>query len=401
MADRKQRDAGQWQDATKLIHGGVLRSQHGETSEAIYMNSGFCYENAEIAESRFNGEAPGFVYSRYSNPNLAMLETRLAALEGAEACNAMASGMAAVFAALMCQLKAGDRVVASRSLFSSCHYILATVLPRFGVEVVFVDGRDNAAWKAALAQPTVCVFIETPSNPTLEIIDIRTVAELTHAAGGRLIVDNVFATPLLQKPLALGADIVVYSTTKHMDGQGRCLGGAVLGSAVFINDILLPFHRHTGPALSPFNAWLLNKSLETFALRAERHFSNGEKIAAYLVERTDKISRVIYPGLPSHPQHALALEQQNGRGGALVAFEMKGGKEAAFRFMNALELVVISNNLGDARSLVAHPATTTHASLGTEERARHGITDGMLRLSVGLEAAEDLLHDLKKALDVA
>lgn len=400
MSESKKSQEKPWQDETLLIHSGLIRSEHGETSEAIYMTSGFCYENAEVAESRFNGEAPGFVYSRYSNPNLAMLESRLAALEGAEACNVMASGMAAVFASLMSQLKTGDRVVASRSLFSSCHYILATVLPRFGVEVVFVDGRDNAAWEAALSKPTVCVFIETPSNPTLEIIDIRTVAKLTHAAGGRLIVDNVFATPFLQKPLTLGADIVVYSSTKHMDGQGRCMGGAVLGSTGFINDILLPFHRHTGPALSPFNAWVLNKSLETFSLRAERHFSNAEKIAAYLESRSDKLSRTIYPGATSHPQHALAMSQQS-RGGALVTFEMKGGKEAAFRFMNALELIVISNNLGDARSLIAHPATTTHASLGAEERAKHGITDGMLRLSVGLEAVDDLLVDLKTALDAA
>lgn len=387
----------EWKEETKLVHGGTLRSQYGETSEAIYMNSGFCYDNAEIAESRFNGEAPGFVYSRYSNPNLAMLEMRLAHLEGAEACNVMASGMAAVFAAIMCQIKAGDRVVAARSLFSSCHYILSQILPRFGVEVIFVDGRDLNAWKDALSQPTVCVFIETPSNPTLEIIDIREVAKLTHAAGGRLIVDNVFATPLLQKPLALGADIVVYSTTKHMDGQGRCLGGAVLGSTQFINEILLPFHRHTGPALSPFNAWVFNKSLETFPLRAARHFDNGEKVAQFLSQRADKIARVIYPGLPSHPQHQLAMSQQS-RGGALVTFELNGGKEATFRLMNALELIVISNNLGDARSLIAHPATTTHASLGAEERAKHGITDGMLRLSVGLEASDDILADLAQAL---
>lgn len=386
----------EWQEQTKLVHHGLMRSGYGETSEAIYMNSGFCYPDAETAEKRFNGEEPGFVYSRYSNPNLAMLEQRLAALEGAEACNVMASGMAAVFAALMCQLKAGDRVVASRALFSSCHYILAQVLPRFGVDVVLVDGTDLAAWKSALSQPTVCVFIETPSNPTLEIIDIPAVAELCHAAGARLIVDNIFATPILQKPLELGADIIVYSTTKHMDGQGRCLGGAVLGKREFMEEILLPFHRHTGPAMSPFNAWLVQKALETFPLRMERHVDNAEAIARFL-STSDKISRVIYPGLESHPQYALAKAQMK-RGGAMVAFEMKGGKEAAFRLLNGLRLVTISNNLGDARSLIAHPSTTTHASVAPEERLKFGITEGMLRLSVGIEAADDLIADLKSAL---
>ncbi|MBM3618696.1 MAG: O-succinylhomoserine sulfhydrylase [Alphaproteobacteria bacterium] len=394
MSDKSSKN---WQEQTRLVHGGVLRSQYGETSEAIYMNSGFCYENAEVAESRFNGEAPGFVYSRYSNPNLAMLESRLAELEGAEACNVMASGMAAVFAAIMCQVKAGDRVVAGRALFSSCNYILTQILPRFGVEVILVESADDAGWQAALSKPTACVFIETPSNPILEIIDIRRVAELTHKAGGRLIVDNVFATPLLQKPLELGADIVVYSTTKHMDGQGRCLGGAVLGDAKFINEVLLPFHRHTGPALSPFNAWVMNKALETFPLRAERHFDNGEKIAEFLNAQTAKVKRVLYPGLKNHPQHTLAMSQQK-RGGALVTFELEGGKESAFHFMNALELVVISNNLGDARTLIAHPATTTHASLGAEGRTEAGITDGMLRISVGIEAAEDIISDLSRAL---
>lgn len=386
-----------WQEQTKLVHQGVMRSNFGETSEAIYMNSGFCYADAETAESRFNGEAPGFVYSRYSNPNLAMLEQRLTEMEGAEACNVMASGMAAVFAALMCQLKAGDRVVASRALFSSCHYILAQVLPRFGVDVVLVDGVDMAAWKSALSQPTVCVFIETPSNPTLEIIDIAAVATLCHAAGARLIVDNVFATPLLQKPLALGADIVVYSTTKHMDGQGRCLGGAVLGKREFMEEVLLPFHRHTGPAMSPFNAWLVHKALETFPLRLQRHVENAEAVADFLTTQTDTVARVIYPGLKSHPQHAIAQEQMTGNG-ALIAFEMKGGKAAAFRFMNALQLLTISNNLGDARTLIAHPATTTHASVAEDERQKFGITEGMLRLSVGIEAAEDIIADMQQAL---
>lgn len=386
----------QWHEQTTLVHGGLMRSQYGETSEAVYMNSGFCYADAETAESRFNGEAPGFVYSRYSNPNLAMLEQRLAALEGADACNVMASGMAAVFAALMCQLKAGDRVVASRALFSSCHYILAQLLPRFGIEVALVDGTSHAAWKEALSRPTACVFIETPSNPTLEVIDIAAVAALTHAAGGRLIVDNVFGTPLLQRPIEFGADIVVYSTTKHMDGQGRCLGGAVLGERRFMEDILLPFHRHTGPAMSPFNAWLVFKALETFPLRMARHVDNAEALVEALVA-SDKVSRVIYPGLKTHPQHAIAMKQMK-RAGALIAFEMKGGKEAAFKLLNALELMTISNNLGDARTLVTHPATTTHASVAPEERAGFGITDGMIRLSAGIEDASDLVADLQQAL---
>lgn len=389
--------SSKWQESTRLVHHGVMRSQYGETSEAIYMNSGFCYPDADTAERRFNGQEPGFVYSRYSNPSLAMLEQRLADMEGAEACNVMASGMAAVFAAIMCQVKAGDRVVASRALFSSCHYILAQILPRFGVDVVLVDGTSLDEWKTALSQPTTCVFIETPSNPTLEIIDIAAVADLCHKAGGRLIVDNIFATPLLQKPLQLGADIVVYSTTKHMDGQGRCLGGAVLGYKQFMEEILLPFHRHTGPAMSPFNAWIVHKALETFPLRMERHCDNAAKMADYLASRSDKVGRVIYPGHTSHPQHALVMRQMS-HGGGLLAFEMKGGKEAVFRLMNALELLVISNNLGDARTLITHPATSTHASVAPEERLRAGITDGLIRVSAGLEAGEDLVADLEQAL---
>lgn len=389
--------SSKWQESTRLVHHGVMRSQYGETSEAIYMNSGFCYPDADTAERRFNGQEPGFVYSRYSNPSLAMLEQRLADMEGAEACYVMASGMAAVFAAIMCQVKAGDRVVASRALFSSCHYILAQILPRFGVDVVLVNGTDLGEWKTALSQPTTCVFIETPSNPTLEIIDIAAVADLCHKAGGRLIVDNIFATPLLQKPMELGADIIVYSTTKHMDGQGRTLGGAVLGYKPFMEEILLPFHRHTGPAMSPFNAWIIHKALETFPLRMERHCDNAAKMADYLASCNDKVSRVIYPGHASHPQHALAMHQMS-HGGGLLAFEMKGGKEAVFRLMNALELLVISNNLGDARTLITHPATSTHASVAPEERLRAGITDGLIRVSAGLEAGEDLVADLEQAL---
>ena len=385
-----------WQPDTDLIHYGLKRSQFGETSEAIYMNSGFCYADAETAEKRFNGEEPGFVYSRYSNPNLAMLEAKLAKLEGADNCYVMASGMAAVFAAFMCQLKAGDRVVASRALFSSCYYILSQVLPRFGIEVELVDGTHLESWKKALSKPVVCVFLETPSNPTLEVIDIAAVAELTHKAGGRLIVDNIFATPMVQKPLELGADIIVYSTTKHMDGQGRCLGGAVLGKKQFMEEILLPFHRHTGPAMSPFNAWVVNKSLETFGLRVERHCSNAQKIAEFLSTQK-QVKRVLYPALASHPQYEIAKKQMK-NGGPLLTFEVEGGKQAAFKLLNGLKLMTISNNLGDARTLISHPATTTHASMTQVERDTFGITDGMLRVSAGLEASEDLIEDLKKAL---
>lgn len=381
---------------TNLIHSGTLRTQYSETSEAIFFNSGFCYPDAETAERRFNGEEPGFVYSRYSNPNLAMLEGRLALLEGAERCMVTASGMAAVFASLLCQLKAGDRVVTCRALFSSCHYILSEILPRFGIEVVWVDGRDLSQWKAAFKKKTVCVFIETPSNPTLEIVDIAAVCKLAHAAGAKVIIDNVFATPLLQKPLEFGADIIVYSTTKHMDGQGRCLGGAVLGSQKFIEETLMPFIRHTGPALSPFNAWVLHKSLETFPMRMERHIKNAKKIADFLGAHKN-VLRVIYPTRKDHPDYAIAKKQMKG-GGGLVTFEIKGGKKGAFKFLNGLKLMTISNNLGDARTLISHPATTTHASIGPVERKKMGITDGMIRISAGLESPEDLLTDLKKAL---
>ena len=394
----EKKPAKPYAQATQLVHSGSFKTQFGETSDALFMNSGFCYDSAEIAESRFNGEAPGFVYSRYSNPNLAALEARLCELEGAEACNVMASGMAAVFASLMCQLKAGDRVVASRCLFSSCYYIINTILPRFGIEVELVDGADLKAWEKAFKKPAVCVFIETPSNPTLEVIDIAAVSKLAHKAGAKVILDNVFATPLYQRPLELGADIVVYSLTKHMDGQGRCLGGAVLGKADFMTDILLPFHRHTGPAISPFNAWVIHKSLETFALRMERHTDNAEKIAKFLDKRVgDKVKTVFYPHLISHPQYSVAKRQMT-RGGGLVTFELEGGKKAAFRFMNALKLLTVSNNLGDARTLIAHPMTTTHASMTKEDRATLGIYDGMLRISAGLEAIEDLLGDIEQAL---
>jgi O-succinylhomoserine sulfhydrylase len=393
---KKKENQEGWQVSTKLVRGGTLRSNFGETSEAIFMNSGFCYDSAEIAESRFNGEAPGFVYSRYSNPTLAMLEERLRLLEGAEAACVVASGMAAVFAAIACQVRPGEHLIASKVLFGSCYYIATQILPRLGVEVTLVDGKNLAEWERAFKKNTKYVFIETPSNPNLELVDIEAVARLCKAHGAFFIVDNVFASPLYQHPLALGADCVIYSTTKHIEGQGRALGGAVLGSSEFITEKLIPFHRHTGPAMSPFNAWVTLKGLETLDIRMQRHCDNAEKVAKFL-ESSDKISRVIYPGLPSHPQFELAQRQMD-RGGNLIAFELKGGKEAAFKFMNKLKIVDISNNLGDSKTLLTHPATTTHSNIEAEERKKLDITDGMLRISVGLESADDLVADLAQAL---
>lgn len=395
----KEKDVKDKQLATRLVHGGTARSQWGEVSEALFLNSGFCYDSAETAESRFNGEAPGFVYSRYLNPTLKMLEDRLVALEAdAEAACVMASGMAAVFASLMCQLRAGEHVVANRVLFGSCYYIITEILPRFGITYTLVDDTASlAAWETAITPETACVFIESPANPTLGLTDIAAVCEIAHARGAHVIVDNIFATPLYQQPLALGADTVVYSTTKHMDGQGRTLGGAVLGREPFISETLLPFHRHTGPALSPFNAWVILKALETFPLRMERHCDNAEAIAAMLADHP-AVARLYYPHHPSHPHYALAGRQMT-RGGGLVAFELSGGKEAAFALMNRLSLISISNNLGDAKSLITHPATTTHSNIDAARRAQMGITDGLLRLSVGLEDRADLLGELQSALD--
>lgn len=381
---------------TRQVRAGLSRTGFSETNEAIFMNSGYVYGSAQEAEESFDGTRDRMVYSRFKNPTVAVFEERLAALEGAEACRATASGMAAVHAALLCQVRAGDRVVAPRALFGSCTWIIGELLPRFGIEVEFIDGTDPAQWEAALSKPTKVVFLETPSNPTLEIVDLARVAELTHKAGGRLVVDNVFATPIFQAPLSLGADVVVYSATKHIDGQGRCLGGAVLGSNEFCNDVLGPYLRHTGPALSPFNAWVLLKGLETLDLRVERHAANAFKVAQFL-EGHPEIARVLYPGLESHPQHALAKSQMCGYGG-VVAFELKGGKDAAYKLMDGLEVIDISNNLGDAKSLVCHPWTTTHQRLTPEEKAAQGITEGLLRLSVGLEDADDLIDDLRLAL---
>lgn len=393
------KNPAEWGDATKLVRGGTHRSNFGEVSEAIYFNSGFCYDSAETAESRFNGVAPGYVYSRYLNPTLAMLEERLALLEGAERCCVVASGMAAVNASMMSFLKTGDHVVAGRVLFGSCHYIITQVLPRFGITYELVDAADLDAWKRALSKPTAAVFIESPANPTLGLTDIAAVAELAHKAGARVIVDNIFATPLYQKPLELGADVVVYSTTKHMDGQGRSLGGAILGGEDYIQNIVTPYHRHTGPALSPFNAWVILKGLETLPLRMKQHSENAMQVAEAL-EGHAKISRVLYPGLPSFPQYALAQKQMSGFSN-LMAIELKGGKEAAFRLLNHLSIIDISNNLGDAKSLMTHPATTTHSNMSAAERHEIGITDGVLRLSVGLEDAADLIADLTQALEAA
>jgi O-succinylhomoserine sulfhydrylase len=386
-----------WRQATRLVRGGTARSAFDETSEGLFLTSGYVYASAEEAETAFKGEKDRFLYSRFANPTVTMFETRLAGLEHAAYCRATASGMAAVFASLASQVSAGDCVVAARALFGSCHYIVADILPKFGVETVFVDGTDLGQWQAALDRPTRAVFLETPSNPTLEIIDLPAVADLAHAAGAKVVVDNVFATPLLQRPLALGADIVVYSTTKHIDGQGRTLGGAILtNDGDFEENQLVPFLRHTGPTLSPFNAWILLKGLETLELRVTRHCANAAIVARHL-EGRNGLDRVLYPGLASHPQHALAARQMEG-GGTIVAFEMCGGRSAAFRFLNALKLVDISNNLGDAKSLACHPATTTHQRLSPEERAAMGITEGMVRLSVGLEDVEDLKDDLDQAL---
>ena len=382
--------------STLLVHGGGLRSQHMETSEAVYMTSGYVYGTAEEAESAFTNDGSRYVYSRYANPTVSMFEERLRLIEGAEVCRATASGMAAVFAALASVLKAGDRLVASRALFGSCLHIVKQILPRYGVETEVVDGRDLEAWRRALSRPAKVVFCETPSNPTLELVDLEAVAKLTHAAGGLLVVDNVFATPLLQRPLRLGADVVVYSATKHIDGQGRSLGGAVLGSRQFVTDHLAPFLRHTGPSISPFNAWLLVKGLETLPLRMQQHCRNAAEVAAFL-EKHPKVLRTLYPGLESHPQHQLARRQMTGSGN-LVAFVTAGGKAGAFRFQNALRIVKISNNLGDAKSLITHPATTTHQKLSPEDKATLGIDEALVRLSVGLEDSADLIEDLDRAL---
>ena len=385
-----------WRPATKLVHGGTIRSAFNETSEALFLTQGFVYPDAERAEARFNGEDPGFVYSRYANPTVSMFENRMCLIEGAEAARATASGMAAVTSALLASVRAGDHIVAAKALFGSCRYVAETVLPRFGVEATMVDGTDIEAWKAAVRPNTRVMFLESPTNPTLDVVDIAAVADIAHEAGARLVVDNVFATALWQSPLSLGADTVVYSATKHIDGQGRCLGGIVLSDEEWIEEEFHPFFKHTGPSLSPFNAWVMLKGLETMPLRIERQTQSAARIADFLAEHK-AVSRLIYPGRDDHPQADVARKQMRA-GSTLVAFELVGGKDAAFAFCNALDIVKISNNLGDAKSIICHPATTTHQNVAEEARLELGISEGMLRFSIGLEDADDLLADVDKAL---
>ncbi len=382
---------------TRLIHAGTQRSQFGETSEALFLTQGFVYESAESCEARFKGEEPGYLYSRFSNPTVAMFEARMAALEGAEAARATASGMAAVTASLMGQLKAGDHVVAAKALFGSCRYVVEEFLPRFGVASTLVDGADLDQWRKAVRKNTKTFFLESPTNPTLEVIDIAEVAKIAHKAGATLVVDNVFATPLWQSPLTLGADCVVYSATKHIDGQGRCLGGVILASEKFIQDHIHNLLRQTGPAMSPFNAWILLKGLETLSVRVRRQTDTAATVSVTLVDHP-KIARMIYPGRPDHPQADIVHKQMRA-GSTLVAFEIAGGKAGAFRFLNALKLVLITNNLGDAKSLITHPATTTHQRLTPAQRAELGINDGLVRFSAGLEHPDDVVEDLLAALD--
>lgn len=394
--------SNQWRSRTKAVHGGSERSQFGETSEALFLTSGYVYASAEEAAARFRGEDDGFIYSRFSNPTVGMFERRMAAMEGAEAAWATATGMAAVSSSLLAMLRAGDHVVGARALFGSCRYIVEEMLPRFGIQSTLVDGRDLAQWRAAIRPSTRALFLESPTNPNLQVCDLRAIADIAHAAGARLIVDNVFATPVLQRPLEFGADVVVYSATKHIDGQGRCLGGVILGSKSYIETEVKPLLRHMGPALSPFNAWVLLKSLETLDLRVREHSRNGAHIAEF-VSRLPGVSNVLYPERKDHPQHDLAMKQMQ-MGGNIVAFDVGhggGAKAAAFRFLNALQLIKISNNLGDAKSLITHPATTTHFRLTPEARAELNIGEGCVRLSVGLEDMADIEADLDQAAKAA
>ena len=388
--------ASEWREATQLVRGGLSRSPFDETAEAVYLTSGFVYGSAAEAEAAFAGDIDRYVYGRYGNPTVSMFEERLRLLEGAEACRGVASGMAAVYAALASSVSAGDRVVAARALFGSCHVILTEILPRMGVETELVDGTDLGDWERALAGGAEAVFFETPSNPGLEIVDLRAVSDLAHAAGATVIVDNIFASPVLQKPLDFGADVVVYSATKHIDGQGRTLGGAVLGSSEFVDGPLQQFLRHTGPSLSPFNAWVFLKGLETIRLRVEAMSRSAEDLATRLTGHP-ALDAVRYPTLDSHPQAALARRQMT-MGGTVLTIDVRGGKPAAFSCLDRLRLLDISNNLGDSKSLVTHPATTTHRRLTPEARADVGIGDGMVRVSVGLEDVDDLYDDLDAAL---
>jgi len=386
----------QYRPETRLVQSGILRSQFGETSETLFLTQGYVYDSSAQAEARFKGEDPGYQYSRFANPTVHMFERRIAAFEGAEAARATATGMAAVTLALMGQVRAGDHVVASKALFGSCLYVVEEYLPRFGVTSTIVDGSDLDQWRAAIRPNTKTCFLETPTNPNLEVLDIAEIAKIAHSNGATLVVDNVFSTPLWQSPLQLGADCVVYSTTKHIDGQGRCLGGAILASEKFIMDNCHQFIRQTGPSMSPFNAWVMLKGLETLVPRVKQQTETAAKVADTLANHP-KVSRLIYPGRPDHPQAAIVKKQMRG-GSTLVAFEVVGGKKGAFAFQDALRLVRISNNLGDAKSLITHPATTTHQRITQQQRNELGISDGMVRLSCGLEHPDDLVEDLQQAL---
>ena len=388
-----------WRTATNLVRGGTNRSEFAETNEAIFITSGYVYESAEQAQRAFKNQEDRYIYSRFSNPTVGMFEERMRLLEGTKSCRATATGMAAVWASLAAQLKAGDRLVASKALFGSCHVVCSEFLPKFGVESVMVDGTNLNEWEDALNKPTDVVFMETPSNPQMDLIDIEAVCSLAHKVGAKVVVDNVFATPILQKPIEFGADIVVYSATKHIDGQGRAMGGAILTNDVeFADGDLLQFLRHTGPSLSPFNAWTLLKGLETLELRMAQHCSNARKVAELLSNHTE-LSKVIYPGLKTHPQHNLYKKQMSDAG-SIVCFELEGGIKQAFKVMNGFKLIDISNNLGDAKSLVTHPASTTHQRLSQEDRDAVGVTDGLVRISVGLEDIEDIIEDLDQALRI-
>ena len=389
-------DTRKYRPETRLVQSGILRSQFGETSEALFLTQGYVYDNSAQAEARFKGEDPGYQYSRFANPTVTMFEQRIAEFEGAEAARATATGMAAVTLAMMGQVKAGDHVVASKAIFGSCLYVVEDYLPRYGVTSTIVDGFNLDEWRAAMRPNTKTCFLESPTNPTLEVLDIAEISKIAHAAGATLVVDNVFSTPLWQSPLELGADCVVYSTTKHIDGQGRCLGGVILGSQKFIMDNIHMFIRQTGPSMSPFNAWVMLKGLETLAVRVRAETETAAKVADTLAKHP-KVQRLIYPGRPDHPQAAVVAKQMRG-GSTLVAFEVAGGKKGAFAFQDALRIVRISNNLGDAKSLITHPATTTHQRLKPEQRADLGISDGMVRLSCGLEHSDDLIDDVLTAL---
>jgi O-succinylhomoserine sulfhydrylase len=391
------RDNKAWCAATRMVHAGGRRSQYGETSEALFLTSGFVYNGPAEAEARFKGEADGFIYSRYANPTLSTLEDRLTALEDAEAARLTASGMAAVAASIFSNLKAGDHIVAGDALFGSSLYILEELIPRFGMSATMVRCTNNQAWEEAIRPETKMLFFETPTNPTLEIVDMDFVGKLGAKIGATVVVDNVFSTPFRQRPMKYGADIVVYSATKHIDGQGRCLGGAILGQADYIEGPLHNYLKHTGPALSPFNAWVMLKGLETLQVRSDRHIESAAIIADYLANRTD-VARVYYPGRIDHPQYEIAQRQMDG-GGPLIAFDFAGGKEPAFKFLDNLKLILISNNLGDSKSLITHPATTTHLRVAPEQRAILGISEGLVRLSVGLEDPHDIIQDLEQALN--